>query len=147
MDVLHAELRENGSGQFAGVVIAEGRIAADRSELFAPGSVMWPEAGIDILAEHRGKRLATATAERRPNGEIAVTAEATPELRAAVLQKRFMSIEFRALREQRTGSTREVLKAYVDRAALVEVPAYSQTRAEIRAGSHRMEIWQCLADS
>ncbi|MCY4187526.1 MAG: hypothetical protein OXD30_03480 [Bryobacterales bacterium] len=146
MDTLGCELRESSDGKsFVGTILTEGRAAQDRPELFAPGAAVWPADGIRILADHQGQTLATAIPERRASGEITVTTPATPELREAVKAKPFMSIEFRSLSERRTGSIREVMRGFIDAAALVASPAYPQTSAEVRGASHRKAIWACLA--
>jgi len=149
MDCLTAEFREAADGKsFRGTIITEGRAAQDRLELFAPGSAVWPHNGIRILNEHRGQTLATAIPERSGDGAIVVTAEATPELRAAVKVKPFMSVEFHALEERMTGAIREVMRAFIEAAALVSDPAYPQTAAELReSGNHRRAILSCLSRS
>jgi len=148
MDCLTAEFREAADGQsFRGTILTEGRAAQDRLELFAPGSAVWPHTGIRILNEHRGRSLATAIPERSADGAIVVTAPATPELREAVKVKPFMSIEFHALEERTTGRIREVMRAFIDAAALVASPAYPQTAAELRTQDHRKAIWDLLHGS
>lgn len=143
-----AELREAGES-FHGVILTEGRAASGgRAEVFVPGSLVWPEAGISITDGHGGDRLASAV-PARAEGEIRITAPATDSLRQAVAAgRKFMSIEFRSLSERQTrGGVREVLRAFVDVAALVSDPEYDTTRAEVRAADHRRVIWGCLAGS
>ncbi|MCY4020168.1 MAG: hypothetical protein OXG39_12245 [Chloroflexi bacterium] len=131
------ECRASESGPMLhGVILAEGRAATGgRAEVFAPGSVAWPGDGIGILGEHYGEELARAVPTRDATGEIRVSAPASPAVMAAVQSgRRFLSVEFHALREVRTaGGVREIQRAFVDRAALVPSPEYAQATAEIRA--------------
>ena len=131
------ELRQTDGGpRLHGVLIQEGRAATGgRAELFAPGSVVWPDSGVAIKIGHGGKQAATAHPARHPSGEIRISAPATPAMVAAVEGGRDgLSVEFLALREQRTaGGVREISRALVDAAALVSSPEYQQARAELRS--------------
>ena len=71
-----------------------------------------------------------------------VEAEATPAIRAAVEGgKRYMSVEFMAIEERTTqGGVREILSAFVPRAALVDRPEYDSTSAEVRS-KRRRRVW------
>lgn len=119
-----------------GVMLTEGRAASGgRAEVFAPGSVTWPHDGVAIRTRHGGGVETRAQVLRGRDGTLSVTARATDAIRAAVKAgKRFMSVEFRALEERTTrGGVREVLRAFVDAAALVSAPEYDTTGAEVRA--------------
>ena len=123
-------------------IVQEGRAAGGgRAELFIPLSVIWPTNGIAILVEHRGREVGRAIPSRETNGEIRISAKATPEIRKAFAVKRFMSVEFTEL-WQRTGrpaGVREIARAYVDAAAMTNDPEYTQSRAEIRSRGRR--VW------
>ena len=127
-----------------GVMIQEGRAASGgRREVFAPGSVEWPAAGVGILTEHRGAIETRAHPIRHRDGRITLTSRATAGIRAAVESgKRFMSVEFNALEERTTkGGVREVLRAYVPAAALVSAPEYDSARAEVRSERRMRRVW------
>ena len=131
------EVRTEGE-DLHGVILQEGRAASGgRAEVFAPGSVTWPAEGMRILDEHRGPELTKAFPTRDAEGRIKIRARATAAIRAAVASgKRYMSVEFRALEDRVTkGGVREVLRAYVDAAALVSNPEFDTTSAEVRAGA------------
>ncbi|MCY4057583.1 MAG: hypothetical protein OXG44_06250 [Gammaproteobacteria bacterium] len=139
------EIREAEDGpRLHGVILQEGRAAAGgRAEVFAPGSVIWPDSGIEIRTKHLQPSEVRAMPVRQPDGRIAVAVKATPEIVSAVRGGRSsMSVEFEALREVRTaGGVREIQRAYVDAAALT-MPSraeYSQTAAEVR--SRRPAVW------
>ena len=133
MDNYAVEIRDSGRTLY-GVLIQEGRAASERRELFTPGSIEWPAGGIGIQSAHYGATEVRAIPERQSDGRITIAARATDALRAAVKAgKRFMSVEFHPLRQNRTkGGIREITKAYVRVAALVAEPEYAMTAAEVR---------------
>ena len=141
-----AEIRAAEDGQHLhGTLIWEGRAASGgRREVFTPGSVEWPSAGVGILTAHRTAPEVRAMPSRESDGRITVKAPATPAIREAVEGgRRFMSVEFHALEERTTkGGVREVLRAFVPDAALVDSPEYDSTSAEVRqrAGGFRTRI-------
>ena len=131
------EIREaEGGPNLYGVMLQEGRAARRRRELFAPGAVEWPSDGVGILTRHYGEAVVRAVPEREADGRITIKARATEAIREAVASgRRFMSVEFHALRERRTeGGIREVLRALVPDVALVREPEYGQAAAEVRRG-------------
>lgn len=133
-DRIAFEIRESG-GSLHGVIVTEGRAASGgRREVFAPGSVTWPAEGVAILAEHYGATEARAFPHRMEGGEIRIRAKATDAIKAAIgAGKKYMSVEFKAIEERTTaGGVREILRAYVPAAALVDDPEYDSTAAEIR---------------
>lgn len=141
VSMITVEVRAEGE-DLHGVILQEGRAASGgRAEVFAPGSVTWPADGVRILDEHCGAELTKAFPTRDVEGRIKIRARATEAVRAAVAAgKKFMSIEFRALEERVTkGGVREVLRAYVDAAALVSDPEYDVTAAEVRQARRR--VW------
>ena len=129
-------LEEDRDGRMLrGVILQEGRAAmGGRAKVFAPQSVRWPDNGLAVRLEHRGRVVARAIPVRAPNGEIRIATPATPEIVAAVQGgKRAMSVEFRATEDLRTpAGVREIRAAIVDAAALTCNPEYEQARAEVR---------------
>ena len=127
-----------------GVMLTEGRAASGgRAEVFTNGSVTWPQDGVAILLEHRGKVEARGQVVRERDGRLTLTARATEGIREAVgAGKRFMSVEFRSIEERTTaGGVRELLRAVVDAAALVASPEYDSTLAEVRKSESRRRLW------
>ena len=137
------EIREAAEGpELRGVMVQEGRAATGgRRELFAPGSIQWPDAGIGILLAHRTAPEVRAVAARESDGRITVRAPATPAIREAVAAgKRFLSVEFFSIEERTTaGGVRELLRALVPTVALTAAPEYDMTVAEIRRRIGRVE--------
>ena len=124
-----------------GVMLTEGRAASGgRAEVFTNGSVTWPQDGVAILLEHRGKVEAQGQVVRERDGRLTISARATEAIREAVKAgKRYMSVEFRSIEERTTkGGVRELLRAVVDAAALVSSPEYDSTLAEVRTSRRRL---------
>ena len=138
------EIRESDGGpHLYGTLIQEGRAARRRREVFAPGSVEWPADGVGILTRHHGNPKARATPTREADGRITIKTRATDPIRAAVEGgRRYMSVEFVAMREGRTeGGIREITRALVPDVALVMSPEYAQTAAEVRQrGGYRTRL-------
>lgn len=135
---------ERGRRRLHGVMLQEGRAATGgRREVFAPGSVQWPAAGVGILTVHHGEVEVRAQPVRDRQGRIIVQADATPAIREAVTGgRRYLSVEFHALEERTTaGGVREILSALVPRAALVPDPEYDSTSAELRGKKGRRRLW------
>ena len=147
MSTFAVEIREADRAGYEptlrGVMLTEGRAASGgRAEVFAPGSVEWPSGGVAILTEHRGTVETRGHVVRQPGGRLTLTARATPAIKQAVeAGRKWMSVEFRALEERTTkGGVRELLRAFVDAAALVRAPEYDTTTAEVRS-KRRMRVW------
>ena len=138
--VIPVECRASATGpRLHGVLLSEGRAASGgRSELFVPGSIVWPAEGIGIGLRHLGA-VETRAVPTRVGNEIRAEAEATPKLFAAVnAGAKFMSLEFHPLAEQRTkAGVREVLSALVTGAIVTDQPEYETTAAEVRTGKRR----------
>ena len=146
MDELRCEieLREaEGHRRLHGCLLQEGRIASQRAELFAPFSCTWPHDGVKILTEHRGQSEALTLPERRADGSIVIDCEAGPGMVAAVESgRRWMSVEFVALKESRNASNiREIQAALIVAGALTDSPEYKQTSAEVRDRHRRRRVW------
>ena len=130
------EIRESDNGQtLSGVILQEGSAATGgRRELFVPGAVTWPVEGMDLLIRHGGPRAVRVLPSSGDTGEITFATPATPQLREAVASGLSgLSVEFMPLAERTTrAGVREILRAFVPSAALVDRPEYEQGRAEIR---------------
>ena len=142
--IVPVEIREAENGpRLVATVLQEGRAArGGRAELFAPDALVWPESGITIRTEHRGRGEVTAVPTREANGEIRIDCAATPAIVEAVRSgKTHASVEFHTLQETRTaGGVREIERAFCDAAALTADPEYEQTQAELRS-KNRRRVW------
>ena len=150
IDSFEVEIREQDGREptLYGVMLQEGRAASGgRRELFAPGAIEWPSEGVAILTQHKGAIESRGHVVRERDGRLSLTARATDGITDAVAEgKRFMSVEFRTLRERVTkGGIREIQRAFVDAAALVDRPEYDTSSAEIRSQAadieRRARVW------
>lgn len=140
------ECRGDGPGRIRGTILPLGRVASDRREVFAPGSVTFPSNGVALLAEHEGRQVMRFTPiERRGNLEIDEQLPDTPlgrevadEIRSG--KRAGLSVEFRAIWDRVVQGVRQIEGALVEGAALCPVPAYSQARAELRHADD-LEFW------
>lgn len=132
---------QRGGPRLHGVMIQEGRAGDTLAEVFAPGSVLWPSDGVRISIEHDGFTEVVGHPFRTADGEIRISAPATPAIEAAVAAgKQHMSVSFHALESRTTESgIREITRAIVPRAALTDHPVYMTTKAEIRSTQDRLE--------
>ena len=143
-ETLHCpvEIREAKDGlTLHGVLIQEGRAASARAEIFAPLSLVWASDGIALRSKHLGVEDSRAVPTRESNGEIRIAAPASSAIVAAFNEgRKFLSIEFHALKETRSAAgVREIQQAFLPGAALVTDPEYKQARAEMR--SRRRRFW------
>ena len=124
------------------MLIQEGRAASVRAEVFAPLSLVWASEGVAIRAEHLGAEDSRAVPTREANGEIRITAPASPALVTAYNEgRKFLSIEFHSLKETRSAAgVREIQSAFLPGVAMVRSPEYSQASAEVR--SKRRRFWR-----
>ena len=133
-------------GRIIGVIIETGRIASDRPEVFAPNSVSWPAEGVRLLAEHEGREVMTFTPTmdgakvtiNAPLPDTALGRECAAEIRSG--RKRDLSIEFHALEAASISGVREIRRALIPAAALVQAGAYDQAQVEIRKRQRR-RLW------
>ena len=120
--------------RLVGLAVPFGRVAGDRAEVFAPGSVeaASPLPVYDRHTPDGGVPVTFAAVEVREDG-VHVEAPLTPQARAVLDGgRRRFSVEFRAKRTKWTNGVREVLSAVVEGVALVESGAYDQAEAEVR---------------
>lgn len=154
-DNIPVELREDdGVQRLHATLVQEGRPSARRvtppgateavPEVFAPGSVVWPVDGVAIRARHGQPTELRAMPVRTPDGSIKIAVKATDRIINAVKGGlRSMSVEFKPLEEQLTGSgVREHLRALVHSAALADeaTAVYGQGAAEVRESKAR-KLW------
>ena len=133
--------------RLVGCLLPIGRVAIDRKEIFTPGSISFPAAGVRLLLEHRGREVMRfqpvedATAgEWRIDAELPDT-DAGREAAALVQsgQRKGLSVEFFALDHQRVSQVREIRSALIDATALCREGVYDQARVELR--SRAVRVW------
>ena len=140
---LRASTDSDSPGTLSGLILPVGRIAADRKEVFTPGSATFPEGGVRLLLEHEGREIMTVAPTVAMDGySIEAILPSSPEgIEAAELVKTGarsnLSVEFQTIEEERVSEVREVRRALVSAAALVPSGAYEQARAELRGREPR----------
>ena len=148
--VVPVEYREASGdtrARLVGCILAVGRVASDRREIFVPGSVQFPAAGVRLLLEHRGREILrfqpvenVASGEWRIDAELPDTAEGREAAELVKTGRRpALSVEFFALEQQRVSQVREIRSAFVEATALCKEGVYDQARAELR--SRPVMVW------
>lgn len=136
-------------GRITGTLIEMGRVANDRAEVFAPGSIKWPYNGVRLLAEHRGREVLRFVPEEvgaqlrinAPLPDTALGRELAAEIRSG--KRSDLSIEFHATEEAQIAGVREVRSALVDAVAIATTGTgvYDQAKAEMRAKRKVVRRW------
>ncbi|MCY3845692.1 MAG: HK97 family phage prohead protease [Acidobacteria bacterium] len=142
-----ADDERRGPGRLRGVLLTYGEPRADRREVFRAGALEWPDDGIVLRRQHsRFEPVARVLPEVR--GAQVVLDVALPDTRAgrdAAAEVRGglfrgLSVEFNAQDEGRTaGGLREIRRALLVGAGLVDSPAYTGSTVEVRG--RRRRIW------
>ena len=125
-------------GRIVGTLIAYGERAKDRAEKFAPGSLHWPDTGIVLNEQHNRQAPIMRFTPALDGKELRIDA-ALPDTQrgrdAATMIKNGtmtgLSIEFRSELEGRSAGVREIRRAHLAAAALVDSPSYG-TSVEVR---------------
>ena len=145
-DLLTCEIRysedetRQSPGRLTGTLLTYEVRAADRPEIFRRGSLRWPENGVLVREQHNrqapivrvipyldGDAVKVDTAlPNTARGRDAVT-----NIREGVLGG--LSVEFYAEDEGRRGGLREIRRALLGGAGLVDAPSYAGSTVEVRA--------------
>ena len=148
------EVREDadrtGPGRLVGTLLTYGERASDRPELFEAGALRWPTEGIPVTRQHvRAEAVVRAIPEVRGNEVVidvplpdtARSRDLATEIRSGLF--RGLSVEFRAVRARFVGGVRRISEAVLDRAGVVDEPAYSGSGVEVRhAAGRRRRRWR-----
>ena len=146
------EYREDESrqspGRIVGSLLTYGKRALDRPEVFSPGALQWPEGGIILNMQHDRQQAVMRFKPELAGDELRIDA-ALPDTQrgrdaATMIRNGTMtglSIEFRAVAEGRSAGVRQIRRAHLAAAALVDSPSHSST-VEVRARpSARRRVW------
>ena len=151
MDRLLCEIRfaEDDSrlspGRLVGTLLTYEERARDRAELFTRGAMHWPETGIviNLMHDHRQQPLLRVFPDL-VGDELRIDAPLPDSTRgrdvAADMRQENplytgLSVEFRAEKESRRGGLREIRRAYMPSAGLVDRGAYAGSTVEVRSES------------
>ena len=119
-------------GRLIGTLIQYETRAVDRAEVFKAGALEWPDDGVILNLSHDRKqpliRFIPTVAENRVMVDLHLPDTSRGRDAAVMVRNgtlRGLSVEFRALAEGRRGELREVTRASLHGAALVDDPAYA----------------------
>ena len=147
---LRADESRQSPGRIVGTLITYGERARDRAEVFAPGALHWPEGGVILNEQHNRQAPILRFVPELVGAELRIDAPVPDTQRgrdaATMIRNGTMtglSIEFRAEQEGRSAGVREVRRAMLAGAALVDSPSY-QTDVDVRARhgrARRHRVW------
>ena len=127
-------------GRLQGVLLKYGAKASDRNETFLPGSLSWPPEGILLREMHRRDSPIARVLPFEQDDEIRIDAQLPNTQRGRDCVENIrqhvyggLSVEFGAIEQRRVGSRREIVKAVLGGAGLVDVPSYTESTVEVRA--------------
>ena len=145
MDTIQCEVRYQedperlSPGRLTGVLLTYEVRAADRPELFARNSLYWADTGISINDQHDRRATIVRTTPFLAGDAIKIDValpdtargrDAATNVRDGTL--RGLSVEFHSEKEGRRGGLREIRRARLARAGLVDDPSYADSLAEVR---------------
>ena len=126
-------------GRLVGTLLTYETRASDRRELFKRGAIHWPESGLIINDMHDRRSPLLKAVPFLDGDALKIDApfpdtqrarDAATNLREGILTG--LSVEFYAEKETRRAGIREIVRAYVPRAGLVDTPSYADSLAEVR---------------
>ena len=145
METLDFEVRfeadptNQSPGRLTGTLIAYETRANDRPELFTTGALHWPDSGIIINQMHDRNRPIVRAIPFESKGAVMIDValpnttagrDAAENVRQGVFTG--LSVEFRAEAEGRRGPLREIRRALLGAAGLVDSASYKGSAVEIR---------------
>ena len=147
------ELRDDSTrqspGRIVGTLITYGQGAGDRAERFAEGALHWPENGVILNEQHNRHAPILRFTPEIEGKEVRIDAQLPDTQRgrdAATMIRngtmRGLSIEFHSESEGRAAGVREIRRASLRGAALVDDGAYKNPVEVRRAGPDgRRRVW------
>ena len=135
-------------GRLVGTLLTYEQEARDRPELFIRGALEWPENGIVINEQHNRQAPILRAVPFLDGDDVRIEQpfpntqrgrDAATNLREGVYTG--LSVEFGAYSEVRRGRLREIRRALLVGAALVDKPSYAGSMAEVRERTGRRRLW------
>lgn len=145
---LRADESRQSPGRIVGTLVTYEQRASDRAEVFASGALSWDEGGVVLNEQHNRQAPIMRFVPTVEGKEVRISA-ALPDTQrgrdAATMIKngtmRGLSVEFRAQDEGRRAGMREIRRAVLLGAAIVDDPSY-KGRLEVREKTkRRRRIW------
>ena len=143
---LRADDSRQSPGRLTGTLLVYEERALDRPEVFREGSLTWPDEGVILNVQHNRQALITRftpTVEGRalkldvPLPDTTMGRDAATMVRNGTVTG--LSVEFEPIEEGRRGGLRELRRAMLKAAALVDSSSY-RTTVEVRHGRRR-RVW------
>ena len=152
------ELRADDSraspGRVVGTLLEYGQRARDRAERFLEGSLTWPDGGIVLNIQHDRSQAVTRFTPKLEGASLTIDAPLPDSQRgrdvavglrpgpdgAAPLYSG-LSVEFVSQQEARRAGIRELSKASLIAAALVDSPSYASSSVSLRSRQERRRLW------
>lgn len=147
---LRADESRQSPGRIVGTLMQYETRAGDRPEMFGAGALSWDGGGIVLNEQHNRQAPIMRFKPEARDGKVVIDAALPDTARgrdAATMIRngtyRGLSVEFRAVKEERRGGVRLIRQATLAAAALVDSPAYPSSAVEIRrrAGARRTPRW------
>ena len=150
-DLLTCEIRyaedetRQSPGRLVGVLLTYEVRASDRPEIFRRDSLRWPPTGILVREMHQRQEPIVRVVPYLDGDAVKVDTplpnttrgrDAVTNIREGVYGG--LSVEFHAEQEGRRGNLREITKALLGGAGLVDSPSYTGSTVEVRA----KRFWQ-----
>ena len=135
-----ADSSRESPGRLKGTLIHYERQARDRREIVARGAFHWRDGGIVINDQHRRESAIVRATPYLDGDELKIDEpipdtqagrDAALNVRNGVLQG--LSVEMQVEAEGRRGALREIRRARLVRAGLVDDPSYRESKVEVRA--------------
>ena len=122
--------------------------ASDRRERFAAGSLVWPDNGVILNVQHDRKQPIMRVQPEIRGSEVVVDVPLPDTMRgrdAAVMVRNGtltgLSVEFRAEVDGMVNGMREIRRARLLAAGLVDDPSYRGSTVEVRQRAGRRRLW------
>ena len=138
-----------GPGRLVGVLLTEGARAADRPEMFLPGSLTWPSDGVVLRRQHARENPIMRVIPERRGAQVVIDSflpdtqsgrDAATEIRAGLFTG--LSVEFKATADGYRRGVREIRHAALTGAGLVDSPSYEGSAVAVRhKAGRRRRTW------
>ena len=136
---VRADQSRQSPGRLVGTLLTYESRARDRAEVFATGALTWPDDGIVLNEQHNRQAPIMRVVPEVRGAAVVIDAplpdtsrgrDAATMIRNGTL--RGLSVEFRALREDRIAGVRRITAARLGGAGLVDDPSYAGSTVELR---------------
>ena len=145
-EVLTCEIRysedetRQSPGRLTGVLLTYETRAGDRPEIFRRGALRWPAAGVLVREMHLRERPIVRVLPFVDGDQVRIDTplpntqlgrDSSTNIKEGIYTG--LSVEFHAEAEGRRGNLREITRALLGGAGLVDSPSYTGSTVEVRA--------------